>query len=81
MIGAGLAGGDWGKIAEIVEEESNHFQPIVYCFTESELDRATMAVCIYQSEKLSALSRELNDSHLIENLDMVDSLGDGLRDL
>jgi O-acetyl-ADP-ribose deacetylase (regulator of RNase III) len=29
-IGAGLAGGDWDMIAEIIEEESTHFQPVVY---------------------------------------------------
>ena len=29
-IGAGLAGGDWNVIAEIIEEEAISFQPIVY---------------------------------------------------
>ena len=29
-IGAGLAGGDWGTIAQIIEEESTNFQPVVY---------------------------------------------------
>ena len=33
MIGAGLAGGDWGIISQIIERESNHFQPVVYDFT------------------------------------------------
>lgn len=33
MIGAGLAGGDWGIIAGIIERESRHFKPIVYDFT------------------------------------------------
>lgn len=33
MIGAGLAGGDWPTIAQIIERESLHFQPIVYDFT------------------------------------------------
>ena len=30
MIGAGLAGGDWKLISEIIEEESADFQPVVY---------------------------------------------------
>ncbi len=30
MIGAGLGGGDWETISAIIEEESKHFQPIVY---------------------------------------------------
>lgn len=30
MIGSGLAGGRWSKIAEIIEAESVHFKPIVY---------------------------------------------------
>lgn len=30
MIGAGLAGGDWKLISEIIEEESTNFQPVVY---------------------------------------------------
>lgn len=30
MIGSGLAGGRWLKIAEIIEAESIHFKPIVY---------------------------------------------------
>lgn len=29
-IGAGLGGGDWDTIAEIIEQGSNHFQPVVY---------------------------------------------------
>jgi O-acetyl-ADP-ribose deacetylase (regulator of RNase III) len=29
-IGAGLAGGDWDIIAQIIEEESTRFQPVVY---------------------------------------------------
>jgi len=33
MIGAGLAGGDWGIISKIIERESNYFQPVVYDFT------------------------------------------------
>ena len=33
MIGAGLAGGDWGIISQIIERESNHFHPVVYDFT------------------------------------------------
>jgi hypothetical protein len=30
MIGAGLGGGDWHRIAAIIQEESQHFQPVVY---------------------------------------------------
>lgn len=30
MIGAGLANGDWDIISKIIEEESRHFQPVVY---------------------------------------------------
>ncbi len=30
LIGAGLAGGSWRRIASIVEEESRSFRPIVY---------------------------------------------------
>lgn len=30
LIGAGLAGGEWGRIAEIIEQESTRFQPVVY---------------------------------------------------
>jgi len=30
MIGAGLGGGDWDIIAEIIEDESTQFQPVVY---------------------------------------------------
>ncbi len=30
MIGAGLGGGDWEIISKIIEEESTHFQPVVY---------------------------------------------------
>lgn len=33
MIGAGLAGGDWGIISEIIEKNSTYFQPVVYDFT------------------------------------------------
>lgn len=29
-IGAGLGGGDWQEIAEIIEAESQHFHPIIY---------------------------------------------------
>lgn len=29
-IGAGLGGGDWQQIAEIIEQESVHFLPVVY---------------------------------------------------
>ena len=30
LIGAGLGGGDWNVISEIIEEESLKFQPVVY---------------------------------------------------
>lgn len=30
LIGAGLANGEWGRIAEIIEQESTRFQPVVY---------------------------------------------------
>jgi O-acetyl-ADP-ribose deacetylase (regulator of RNase III) len=33
MIGAGLAGGHWPTIAQIIERESVWFQPVVYDFT------------------------------------------------
>lgn len=33
MIGAGLAGGDWGIISRIIEDNSCYFQPVVYDFT------------------------------------------------
>jgi O-acetyl-ADP-ribose deacetylase (regulator of RNase III) len=32
LIGAGLAGGSWKIISEIIEEESVDFQPVVYLF-------------------------------------------------
>lgn len=32
LIGAGLAGGDWSKIAAIIEDRSKLFQPVVYLF-------------------------------------------------
>ena len=31
------AGGDWSVISAIIEEVSNHFQPVVYVLTESDL--------------------------------------------
>ncbi len=30
-IGAGLGGGDWDIISEIIEQKAVHFQPVVYC--------------------------------------------------
>lgn len=30
LIGAGLAGGSWATISEIIERVSTHFQPVVY---------------------------------------------------
>ena len=36
-IGAGLAGGDWSIIEKIIEEESNHFVPVVYVLNEKEI--------------------------------------------
>ena len=30
LIGAGLAGGDWSRISEIVEASAVHFRPVVY---------------------------------------------------
>jgi O-acetyl-ADP-ribose deacetylase (regulator of RNase III) len=33
MIGAGLAGGDWGIISDIIESNSHNFKPVVYDFT------------------------------------------------
>lgn len=35
LIGAGLGGGDWGKIAEIIETEMVTVQPIVYVLDKS----------------------------------------------
>lgn len=37
LIGAGLAGGDWGTIAEIIEDASTSFQPVVYVLKESDI--------------------------------------------
>jgi O-acetyl-ADP-ribose deacetylase (regulator of RNase III) len=34
MIGAGLAGGDWKLISEIIQEESTDFQPVVYVLND-----------------------------------------------
>lgn len=31
-IGAGLGGGDWEIISEIIEQKAVHFQPVVYCW-------------------------------------------------
>jgi O-acetyl-ADP-ribose deacetylase (regulator of RNase III) len=33
-IGAGLGGGDWNRIAAIIEECSVHFQPVVYVIND-----------------------------------------------
>jgi O-acetyl-ADP-ribose deacetylase (regulator of RNase III) len=30
MIGAGLGGGDWAELSQIIEGESHHFVPVVY---------------------------------------------------
>ena len=30
-IGAGLGGGDWEIISEIIEQKAVHFKPVVYC--------------------------------------------------
>lgn len=49
LIGAGLARGDWGFIAAIIEEESKHFQPIVYAYTQADMDKALKAVEEYES--------------------------------
>ena len=35
-IGAGLANGDWDTIAQIIEEESTNFQPVVYVWEQDE---------------------------------------------
>lgn len=40
LIGAGLANGDWGVIAQIIEEESTDFQPIIYVQNQETLDKA-----------------------------------------
>ena len=40
LIGAGLANGDWGVIAQIIEEESVNFQPIIYVQNQETLDKA-----------------------------------------
>lgn len=37
MIGAGRGGGDWATIAEIIEAESQHFNPVVYHLPEAPL--------------------------------------------
>ena len=37
LIGAGLANGEWAKIARRIEEESTNYQPIVYVESEEKL--------------------------------------------
>jgi O-acetyl-ADP-ribose deacetylase (regulator of RNase III) len=51
LIGAGLAGGDWGEIAEIIEQESTKFQPIVYAYSQADMDRAMQAVAAWEKRK------------------------------
>jgi len=58
LIGAGLANGDWGKIASIIEEESYAFQPVVYCRTQADLDSAKKAVGAFALSELARVSQE-----------------------
>jgi O-acetyl-ADP-ribose deacetylase (regulator of RNase III) len=52
LIGAGLANGDWGIIADIIESVSaDTFQPVVYCRTQEDLDKAHLAVQQYKNLK------------------------------
>jgi O-acetyl-ADP-ribose deacetylase (regulator of RNase III) len=58
LVGAGLANGDWGKIASIIEEESYAFQPVVYCRTQADLDSAKKAVSAFALSELARISQE-----------------------
>ena len=51
LIGAGLARGDWGRIADIIESESEFFEPVVYAYSPADLERALQAVKDYQKNK------------------------------
>jgi O-acetyl-ADP-ribose deacetylase (regulator of RNase III) len=83
LVGAGLANGTWGTIAEIIEEESTAFQPLVYVQNESELKRALQSVAmieIVRCGEIQTASEKLAKASLTENLSMEDTLKDGLKD-
>lgn len=40
-IGCSLGGGDWNIVSQIIEENSVHFQPVVYVLNESEIPKYT----------------------------------------
>jgi O-acetyl-ADP-ribose deacetylase (regulator of RNase III) len=44
LIGAGLAGGDWAIISQIIEEESTGFQPVVYMIDPVQYAKITNGV-------------------------------------
>jgi O-acetyl-ADP-ribose deacetylase (regulator of RNase III) len=52
LIGAGLANGDWGVIAKIIEDESTEFQPLIYVQNQATLDKALEAVASLQLTEL-----------------------------
>jgi O-acetyl-ADP-ribose deacetylase (regulator of RNase III) len=80
LIGAGLANGDWGQIASIIEEESYAFQPLVYVRNEDELKRALQAVELFEAKQIQALSQSLAAATIGENLALEGMLKDGLDD-
>jgi O-acetyl-ADP-ribose deacetylase (regulator of RNase III) len=79
LIGAGLANGDWGHIASIIEEESYAFQPLVYVRNEDELQRALTAVELFEASRLRNLSQSLASATIGENLALEGTLKDGLN--
>jgi O-acetyl-ADP-ribose deacetylase (regulator of RNase III) len=79
LIGAGLANGDWGKIAAIIEDESYAFQPLVYVRNEDELKRALHAVELFEASRIKSLSQELASATIDENKALEGTLKDGLN--
>jgi O-acetyl-ADP-ribose deacetylase (regulator of RNase III) len=61
LIGAGLANGDWGIIAKIIEEVTgDKIQPVVYCRSQEDLDNAHLAVQDYTPLKeMTAINQEM----------------------
>jgi hypothetical protein len=58
LIGAGLANGDWGKIASIIEDESYAIQPVVYCRTQEDLDKALKSAKEFALSEMTRISQE-----------------------
>jgi O-acetyl-ADP-ribose deacetylase (regulator of RNase III) len=79
LIGAGLANGDWGQIAKIIEDESYAFQPLVYVRNEDELKRALQAVELFEASRIKSLSQELASATIDENKALEGTLKDGLN--